>query len=103
MVSDSEVARAMQRLLMFCVFFIAVEAGFAQEAMRSFIVTDMEGVGSVNNQDEQLFPGQRRFDESRRLLTGEVNAAVSGALEGGAAEIVIWDAHDSSRALSIDE
>src|SRR5437870_13602365 len=67
------------------------------------IVTDMEGVGGVNNADEQLLPGQRRYEESRRLLTGEVNAAVVGALEAGASQVVIWDGHDASRSLSIDE
>jgi len=69
---------------------------------RIFIVTDLEGVGGVNNWDEQVTPGQRRFEESRRLLAGEVNAAVEGALEGGASEVVIWDGHDGSRTLSID-
>src|SRR5437667_2235955 len=67
------------------------------------IVTDMEGVGGVNNADEQLLPGQRRYEKTRRLLTGEVNAAVAGALEAGASEVVIWDGHDSSRSLAIDE
>lgn len=63
----------------------------------------MEGVGGVNNAEEQLLPGQRRYEESRKLLTGEVNAAVSGALAAGAGEVVIWDGHNSSRSLSIDE
>ena len=54
-------------------------------AARIFIVTDMEGVGGVNNADEQLLPGQRRYDESRRLLAGELNAAVEGALAAGSA------------------
>jgi len=71
--------------------------------LKIFIVTDMEGVGGVNNADEQLLPGQRRYEESRRLLTGEVNAAVTGALAGGASRVVIWDGHDSSRSLAIDE
>lgn len=69
---------------------------------RIFIVTDLEGVGGVNSWDEQVSPGQRRFEESRRLLIGEVNAAVEGALEGGASEVVIWDGHDGSRTLSVD-
>jgi len=69
---------------------------------RIFIVTDLEGVGGVNSWDEQVTPGQRRFEESRRLLIGEVNAAVEGALEGGASEVVIWDGHDGSRTLSVD-
>src|SRR5438876_6079671 len=73
------------------------------ERPRIMIVTDLEGVGGVNNADEQLLPGQRRFEESRRLLAGEVNAAVEGAFKGGAREAVIWDGHDGSRTLSIDE
>jgi D-amino peptidase len=67
------------------------------------IVSDVEGVGGVNDSTEQLLPGQRRFSDSQRLLTGEVNAAVEGALAAGASEIVIWDGHDGSRTLSIDE
>ena len=70
---------------------------------RILIVTDLEGVGGVNDRDEQLLPGQRRYLESRRLLTGELTAAVEGAQAAGAAEIVIWDGHDGSRTLSIDE
>ena len=45
---------------------------------RFLIVTDMEGVGGVNNADEQLMPGQRRFDESKQLLVGELTAAIKG-------------------------
>src|SRR5438105_8484123 len=86
-------------LILFC-----VAAGVcAAQGPRIFIVTDMEGVGGVNNADEQLLPGQRRYDESRKLLTGEVNAAVKGTLEAGASEVVIWDGHDSSRSLSIED
>src|SRR2546427_9195812 len=67
------------------------------------IVTDMEGVGGVNNADEQLLPGQRRYDESRRLLVGEINAAIKGLLGAGVGQVVIWDGHDGSRSLSIDD
>ncbi len=67
------------------------------------IVTDMEGVGGVNNADEQLLPGQRRYDESRRLLVGELNAAIKGLLEAGAGRVVVWDGHDGSRSLSITD
>jgi len=76
--------------------------GLAQ-GTRILIITDLEGAGGVNNADEQLLPGQRRYVESRRILTGEVNAAVEGALSAGATEVVIWDGHDGSRTLSIDE
>jgi D-amino peptidase len=76
---------------------------FAADGPRIFIVTDLEGVGGVNNAEEQLLPGQRRYDESRSLLVGELNAAVEGILKAGASEVVIWDGHDGSRTLSIDD
>jgi D-amino peptidase len=82
---------------------LLIGAAAASAAARIFIVTDMEGAGGVNSADEQILPGQRRYDETRRLLTGELNAAVAGAFEGGAIEVVIWDGHDGSRSLSIDE
>src|SRR3989442_15869210 len=83
--------------------WLAAAALGAAQGPRVFILTDMEGVDGVNDRDEQILPGQRRFEESRRLLIGEVNAAVEGALKGGARDVVVWDGHDGSRTLSIDE
>jgi D-amino peptidase len=91
------------RPLLLVLAFCLATAGAAQERPRVLIVTDMEGVGGVNNADEQLLPGQRRFEETKRLLTGELNAAIAGGLKGGAREVVVWDGHDGSRALAIDE
>lgn len=82
------------------VVFVCTMA-FAQKP-KFLIVTDMEGVGGVNNADEQLLPGQRRYDESRQLLTAETNAAIKGLVEAGADQIVVWDGHDGSRSLSVD-
>jgi D-amino peptidase len=82
---------------------LVIGTALCAEAPRIMIVTDMEGVGGVNDADEQLMPGQRRYDESRHLLAGEVNAAVEGARSAGATEIVILDGHDGSRALSVDD
>jgi D-amino peptidase len=73
------------------------------QGARIMIVTDLEGAGGVNDAEEQLLPGQRRYMESRRILIGEVNAAVEGARSAGAGEVVIWDGHDGSRTLSVDE
>jgi len=80
-----------------------VSSLYAADGKRILIVTDMEGVGGVNNADEQLLPGQRRFEETHRLLVGELSAAVEGVLAAGASEVVIWDGHDGSRALSVDD
>ncbi len=78
-------------------------AALAQQGPRVLIITDMEGVGGVNSREEQVLPGQRRFDESRRLLTGEVNAAIEGAVQAGAGQVVVFDGHDGSRSLALDE
>src|SRR5712692_4434176 len=86
------------RIALMSVFLCAI---CGAQKPKFLIVTDMEGVGGVNNADEQLLPGQRRFDESRRLLAGEINAAIKGLLEAGAGQVVVWDGHDGSRSLSI--
>src|SRR5512132_3645762 len=86
-----------------CHLILLLLAAAAFAGPRIFIVTDMEGVGGVNSADEQLLPGQRRYDESRHLLAGELNAAVQGAIDAGATEVVIWDGHDGSRSLSIED
>jgi D-amino peptidase len=86
---------------LFCILFLC-SIGLSQ-GRRILIVTDLEGAGGVNDAEEQLLPGQRRYLESRRILTGEVNAAVEGARAAGASQIVIWDGHDGSRTLSVDE
>ena len=82
---------------------VAFCAASLAQGTRILIVTDLEGAGGVNDRDEQLLPGQRRYDEARRILTGEVNAAVKGARAAGATRVIIWDGHDGSRTLSIDE
>jgi D-amino peptidase len=90
-------------LIRLTVLILALAGAAFPQGPRIFMVTDMEGVGGVNNWDEQTTPGQRRFEESRRLLTAEVNAAVQGALDAGASEVVIWDGHDGSRSLSVED
>ena len=81
----------------FLVILMFAGTVYAANGPRIFIVTDMEGVGGVNNADEQLLPGQRRFEETHRLLLGELNAAIEGVLAAGASEVVVWDGHDGSR------
>ena len=82
---------------------LALAATCYAQKPRFLIVTDMEGVGGVNNADEQLLPGQRRYDESRALLAGEINAAIDGLVAAGAGRIAVWDGHDGSRSLNITD
>src|SRR5215471_16415440 len=60
--------------------------------VKVFISFDMEGVAGIVDWSQCIAPGQP-YEEGRRLLLGEVNAAIDGALEAGASEIVCNDSH----------
>jgi D-amino peptidase len=62
--------------------------------MRVYVLTDLEGVGGVAL-EEQTRSGRSLYDDARRLQALEVNAAVEGAIAGGATEILVHDAHGS--------
>lgn len=75
--------------------------GQAGKPKKVYMITDMEGVDGIFSSELQCIPFQSpRFEESKKLLTGEINAAVDGLLAGGATEVVVWDGHDSSHTLS---
>lgn len=86
------------------VLFAASLAAFAQTApkkLKVFISVDMEGVSGLINWDETS-QGGPDYPLFRRLMTEEANAAISGALDAGATEIVVRDAHDSARNILPD-
>jgi len=88
------------RWIVWLVMWLAA-AQAAERGPRIYIVTDMEGVAGVNSW-EQVTVGERRYEEGRRLLIGEVNAAIEGAMEAGASEVAVWDGHGGSRHLSVE-
>lgn len=70
--------------------------------MRVFLSVDMEGVAGVCHRDH-LVPGGQDYERARRWLTGEVNAAVTGAVEAGAGEVVVADGHGTMRNLLLED
>jgi len=69
--------------------------------VRIYISADMEGVtGLVDSHDVQ--PGGRDYERGRVMMTEDVNAAVRGALAGGAAQVTVNDAHGPMRNLLPD-
>ena len=62
----------------------------------------MEGVAGIVDWSQCRGPGQA-YEEGRRLLLGEVNAAIDGALEAGATEIVCNDSHGTMNNLDPSE
>ncbi len=60
--------------------------------MKIFISADIEGVAGVVT-PQQGTPGNTEYERARRLMTEEVNAAIVGAFEGGATEVLVNDSH----------
>jgi D-amino peptidase len=60
--------------------------------MKIYIITDMEGVSGICN-EQQVQRDHPAYAEGRQLLIGDVNAAVDGAFAGGATEVVVNDGH----------
>ncbi len=70
--------------------------------MKILIAADMEGITGVTNWD-QVDPNNAEYPRFRRLMTGDVNAAIRGACEAGAAEILVTDGHDRGTNILIEE
>jgi D-amino peptidase len=60
--------------------------------MRVLVIGDMEGVSGICRWSQVAHDGAG-YDEGRRLYTGEMNAAVAGAFDAGATEVVLMDCH----------
>ena len=63
-----------------------------------YISADLEGISGVVHW-EQCSPGNKEWADARALMTAEANAAIQGAFDGGATEVLVNDAHSSMRNL----
>ena len=62
--------------------------------MKVYISIDMEGIGGIVREIEtDPIKGGEAYQQSRRLMTQEANAAIEGSVKAGATEIVIADSH----------
>ncbi|MHC5011264.1 MAG: M55 family metallopeptidase [Planctomycetota bacterium] len=69
--------------------------------MKIFVGVDMEGATGVAHRDH-VVPGGRDYERAREWLTGDVRAAVEGAVAAGATEVWVNDGHGDMRNLLID-
>ncbi len=70
--------------------------------MTVLVSADIEGISGVVL-PEHAMNGNGEYERFRRLMTAEVNAAVIGALEGGAGRIIVNDSHGKMANLLIEE
>jgi D-amino peptidase len=88
-------------LLLFLVVVIAPIAG-AQRPLKVYISVDMEGIAGVVTAD-QLGPTGFEYQRAREFMTGEALAAIAGARDAGAQQIVVSDSHGNGENLLIDK
>ncbi|GAB2724404.1 hypothetical protein GCM10010442_52090 [Kitasatospora kifunensis] len=69
--------------------------------MKIFVSSDMEGVAGVVDWD-QCRPSGSQYGYFRELLLQEVNAAIEGAVAGGASRILVNDSHSAMANLRPD-
>jgi D-amino peptidase len=70
--------------------------------MKILIAADMEGISGVTTWD-QVTPGHFEYPRFRRLMTEDVNAAVRGAFDAGAKEVLVTDGHASGSNILVEE
>ncbi len=80
--------------------------------VKILISADMEGTCGVVNWVQVIPPeiasGGRtgstvEYERARLRMTREVNAAIEGAIAGGATEVIVNDSHDGMRNIIVDE
>lgn len=83
---------------------------FREAALKVLISADMEGTCGVVSWVHVMPPeyggepsSQVEYDRARLRMTREVNAAIEGALKGGADEVIVNDSHDGMRNLIPEE
>lgn len=70
--------------------------------MKILISADMEGVSGVVHWDH-VTPGHAEYARFRKIMTADVNAAIRGAFEAGADEVIVADGHWNNLNLLVEE
>ena len=70
--------------------------------MKILIAADMEGITGVTTWD-QVDPKHPEYLRFRTLMTDDVNAAVRGAMDAGATEIIVADGHSRGSNILIED
>jgi D-amino peptidase len=85
-----------------CAFGAILPAAQQKPALKVFISVDMEGISGIVHSD-QTTSGTAEYAAGRKWMAQDVNAAVEGALEAGATEVVVNDSHGSMRNIDPDD
>lgn len=70
--------------------------------LKVYISADMEGIGGVSSWQIQAGSQGREYEKFRRLMTQEVNAAIAGAFDAGASEVLVSDSHGDGQNIDVE-
>ncbi len=70
--------------------------------MRVLIAVDMEGISGVVSWNH-VDPDHAEYARFRAIMTDEVNAAIDGALDGGASSVIVTDGHNGGHNLLVEK
>jgi D-amino peptidase len=70
--------------------------------MKVFVSVDMEGVTGITD-PEDVLPDRADYQRGRVFMTGDANAAIRGAYDGGATEVLVNDSHWTMRNLLLEQ
>ena len=70
--------------------------------MKILIATDMEGITGVTTWDH-VTPGHAEYTRFRKLMTQDINAAIRGAMDAGADEVIVADGHWNGSNILVEE
>jgi D-amino peptidase len=61
--------------------------------VKVYISVDIEGMAGIFDREQGNVAGGTAYETGRRLMTAEANAAIEGAFNAGATEVVVNDSH----------
>ncbi len=84
------------------ILLLAATLQAQDKKLKVYISADMEGIGGVSTWQVQAAPGAPEYEKFRRLMTLEVNSAISGAFDAGATEVLVSDSHWNAQNIDIE-
>ena len=85
-------------ILAILIMAVAAPSVAAAQGKKVYISVDLEGIAGVNG-DDQTSPGGAEYGRARKLMAEDANAAIRGAFEGGATDVLVNDSHGGQRNL----
>ena len=92
-----------RRVWLWALVLLLLGSGQApQKKLKVYISSDMEGIGGVSTWKKDAGSKGQDYEKFRKLMTQEVNAAIAGAFDAGATEVLVSDSHGDAENLDVE-